>query len=105
MVMSIHTKHVGVAEAKAQFARIVRDAPEQRTIIQRRGQDIAVVLGIEELRRLELIGEGATEGARMLTALKRWRERAGGFEGFAPERARLSPGNPFPAAKPRRKPP
>lgn len=102
MVMSTKTRHVGVAEAKAQFARIVHDASERRTIIQRRGRDVAVVLGIDELRRLERAGEGATEGARVLAAVARWREKTGGVEGFAPEPASLIPENPFLVVRARR---
>ncbi len=100
--MSTSTRHIGVAEAKAQFARIVRDAPERRTIIQRRGRDVAVVLGIDELRRLEKAGEGATEGARVLAALTQWRTRTGGVEGFEPGPARIAPERPFLAPRDQR---
>ena len=97
--MTTNTRHLGVAEAKAQFARIVQNAPERRTIIQRRGRDVAVVLGIDEFRRLEKAGAGATEGARVLAALVRWREATGGVEGFTAEPASVAPENPFLAAK------
>ena len=95
MVMSTSTRHLGVAEAKAQFAAIVRDASERRTIIQRRGKDVAVVLGVDELHRLEQAGVGATDGARVLAAMARWRSRTGGVEGFDPEPARIVPAEPF----------
>lgn len=78
--MSSRAVRVGVAEAKARMAAIIRAAPRQRTIIQRRGKDAAVVIGIEELRRLEAAGAGATAGARVLHRVAAWRERTGGFE-------------------------
>ncbi len=62
------------------MAEIVRNAATARTVIQRRGDDVAVVIGIEELRRLEAAGGGATDGARLLHRLDAWRDRTGGVE-------------------------
>lgn len=78
--MSHSTRRVGIAEAKARMAEIVRNAATARTVIQRRGDDVAVIIGIEELRRLEAAGEGATDGARLLRRLDAWRDRTGGVE-------------------------
>jgi prevent-host-death family protein len=96
MTMSSHVRRVGVAEAKAQLPEILRTAPRRRTIIQRRGRDVAVVIGIDELRRLEEAAGGATTGARMLARLASWRDRTGGVEGFEPVRASIVPEGAFP---------
>jgi len=93
--MSDPVRRMGVAEAKAQLPEILRTASQRRTIIQKRGRDVAVVIGIDELRRLEEAGEGATAGARLLARLERWRERTGGIEGFDPERASFVPDEAF----------
>lgn len=95
MVMSSRPLRVGVAGAKAQLAAIVRAAPTRRTIIQRRGKDAAVVIGIEELHRLEARSEGETDGARVLTRLAAWRDRTSGVEGFEPEPAAIVAADPF----------
>lgn len=95
--MSPPVRRIGVAEAKAQLPEILRSVSRRRTVIQKRGRDVAVVIGIDELRRLEEAGEGATAGARLLTRLARWRERTGGVEGFEPARASIVPDEAFPA--------
>ena len=97
--MSQTARRVGVAEAKSQLPEILRTAERRRTIIQRRGRDVAVVIGIDELRRLEEAGGGATVGARFLALLARWRERTGGVEGFEPARASFVPEEPFAASR------
>lgn len=102
--MSRTARRVGVAEAKSQLPEILRTASRYRTIIQRRGRDVAVVIGIDELRRLEEAGAGATAGARMLARLERWRSQTGGVEGFEPPRASFAPEEPFtPSRRPVRK--
>lgn len=102
MVMSSRPRRVGVAEAKAHFADVVRAAGERRTIIQRRGKDVAVVLGVDELARLDAARATETAGARLLAALARVRRRHGGVDDFEPERAVLTPQDPF-AGKARRR--
>jgi prevent-host-death family protein len=99
MVMSSPIRRVGVAAAKAQLPEILRSASRRRTIIQKRGRDVAVVIGVEELRRLEEACAGSTTGERMLARLAQWRERTGGVEGFEPERASIAPERPFPVSR------
>lgn len=87
MVMSNQPRRMGIAEAKAHFADIVREATVRRTIIQRRGHDVAVLIAVEELERVERRGEGATGGARFLAGIDRWRAQHGGIDDFQPARA------------------
>lgn len=99
--MTTKPLRVGVADAKARLAEIVREAPERRTIIQRRGKDVAVVIGVDELQRMEAMIEGRSGGERMLARVADWRERTGGVERFDPEPARFVPDEPF--TRPRRR--
>lgn len=100
MVMSSRALRVGVAEAKARFAEIVAGAPRRRAIIQRRGKDVAVVIGVDELSRIERANEGTTEGARLLARLDRIKQRHGGAE-LSIEPLRLTPRDPF--ARPKKR--
>jgi prevent-host-death family protein len=95
MVMSSRAVRVGVAEAKARFAQLVASADKRRTIIQRRGKDVAVVIGVDELARLEDATRGATAGARLLARLDVVKARAGGDLSFEPERIRYPERDPF----------
>lgn len=101
MVMSSRAIRVGVAEAKARFAEVVGNADKRRTIIQRRGKDVAVVIGIDELARLEEAGRGATAGTRLLARLERVKASAGVALDFEPARVDFAPRDPF-AAPPKR---
>lgn len=91
MVMSTRPRRLGIAETKSHLAEIVREAASRRTIIQRRGRDVAVVIGVEELARLERAGDGATAGAQLLARLARVKERYGAVDDFAPGRASIEP--------------
>ncbi len=100
MVMSMRPLRVGIAVAKARLAEVVRASPKRRTIIQRRGADVAVVIGIDELRELETVRERAAGTAPLLARLATWRDAHGGDDDFAPEPARYAAEEPF--AAPRR---
>lgn len=95
MVMSSRAQRVGVAEAKARFAEVVGDVDKHRTIIQRRGKDVAVVIGIEDLARLEEASRGSSAGARLLARLDRVKVAAGVPLDLEVERVDLAPRNPF----------
>jgi prevent-host-death family protein len=97
MVMSSRALRVGVAEAKARFAELVAGVDQRRTIIQRRGKDVAVVIGIEELARLEEAGRGATAGLRLLARLDEVKAVAGVALDFEPERIAYPLRDPFAA--------
>lgn len=95
--MSSKPVRVGVAVAKARLAEIVHEAPMRRTIIQRRGKDAAVVIGIAELERLE--ASSRSDMAELLAKLHAWRAQSGGVADFEPERAQIAPQDPFGSTK------
>ena len=99
--MSSRPLRIGIADAKARFAEIVADAPRRRAIIQRRGKDVAVVIGIDELARLERAQSGDTAGARLLARLERIKRRRAPVEGIEPVPVVLDPVSPF--ARPKRR--
>ena len=93
MVMSARrrkTRRLGVAEAKARFAQVLRDTASGPTIIQSRGRDVAVVLSLAEYAQLSATAEREPVGQQLVDELSRWRRRAGDVS-FTPERARIVP--------------
>jgi prevent-host-death family protein len=51
-------KQYSIAEARDQFAAIIRDVESDRPVeVTRRGQPVAVVLSIDEYRRLTATGQ------------------------------------------------
>ena len=61
--MSSH--HWKAAAAKAQFSKLLRDAEKSPQIIENRGQEVAVVLSVEEYRSLQKSRESAQPAARL----------------------------------------
>lgn len=103
MVMSNRALRIGVAEAKARFAEVVGHVDKRRTIIQKRGKDVAVLIGIGELARLEDATRGATVGARLLERLGRAKGDQDLSAEAEPVRIELPFVDPFaPAAKKKR---
>jgi prevent-host-death family protein len=84
-------RRLGVAEAKAHFAEVLRTAEIEPVVIHNRGRDVAVVLSIAEHEALtrEKAPAGST-GKRLVRALEEWRDRCGGVD-FEPARARIVP--------------
>jgi len=54
-----------VAEAKAQFSKLLRSAEKSPQIIENRGQEVAVVLSMDEYRSLQDSRESAQPAARL----------------------------------------
>ncbi len=54
-----------VAEAKAQFSKLLRSAEKAPQIIENRGQEVAVVLSMDEYRSLQGSRESAQPAARL----------------------------------------
>jgi prevent-host-death family protein len=88
MVMRKTITRVGVAEAKAELSRVLRDAAEHPTVIHRRGRDIAVVVGVEEYERLVAndVGRGSPM-ANLVRETEALKQRFGG--GVDPGATRL----------------
>jgi prevent-host-death family protein len=83
-------RRVGVAEAKATFARLVREAPTGPTVVHNRGRDVAVVLSLAEYEALVSTRTRGGAGQRLTEALETWRKRFGGTD-FTPEPAKIVP--------------
>ena len=79
-------RRIGVAEAKARFSKVLRDAASGPTIIHSRGRDLAVLLAIEDYEQLaadraRAPGTGAAL-LRRIDAVKR--RHGGGVDEFKP---------------------
>lgn len=88
MTMSIRWS---IARAKAELSHVVRQAHRRPQVIERRGEPVAIVLGIDEYRRLAAGDERATRWAAFLELSAALRAE-GGVELEIPRRtARASP--------------
>ena len=70
-----------VAEAKAKLSEVLHKAQQGPQLVESRGREVAVVLGIEQYRRLLEIEARATPSARLADFLRL--SRAVGAEGTA----------------------
>lgn len=68
-----------VAEAKARLSEVLRSTAKRPAVIQRRGQDVAVVLSLAEYQRLR-DRAGVQPTTQWLERLAEWRRRSGGVE-------------------------
>jgi prevent-host-death family protein len=86
-------RRVSVADAKAHLSAVLRDASSAPTIIHRRGQDVAVVLGMDEYERLaeaDIAGRASVRAfLEGIAELKK--RRGGGVEDFTPAQAVIRP--------------
>jgi len=88
MTMSVRWS---IASAKAELSHVVRLAHRRPQVIERRGEAVAIVLGIEEYRRLAAGDELAARWAAFLEQSASLRAE-GGIELDIPRRtARTSP--------------
>jgi prevent-host-death family protein len=88
------TRRWNVASAKARLSRLIEEARREPQVIENRGREVAVVLGIEEYRRVEGV-ESRSAPAERLSGFLRFSEqlrREGGAR-ITPtrRRARRSP--------------
>ena len=93
----VRPRRLGVAEAKSKLSEVLRDAANGPTIIHSRGQDVAVVLAIEEYTRLVADQHpAAAGGAGFLERIAALRERhGGGIDELEPARLELELQRPF----------
>jgi prevent-host-death family protein len=103
MVMKKHlvrSRRVGVAEAKAELSRVLRDTASGPTVIHSRGRDVAVVLGIEEYERL-VANDHAQSGtmAELLEDIAALKRRFGGGAALDVDRVDYEPPDPFSARR------
>jgi prevent-host-death family protein len=92
--MTISANPWNVARAKATFSELLREAAVAPQIIENRGREVAVVLSLDEYRRLSERAERTNDDARMREFLGASAElrRQGGAELDVPARtARSSP--------------
>ena len=59
-----------VSDAKARLSDVLREATHRPQVIENRGQEIAVVLGIDEYRRLRAIQEKTAPRQRLAEFLR-----------------------------------
>lgn len=90
-------RRVGVAEAKAMFSEVLRDAAKGPTIIHSRGRDLAVLLAIDEYEQLAApSARGAGTGAAFLDRIGAVKRRhGGGVDEFSPPAMRFRAIDPF----------
>lgn len=97
-------RRVGVAYAKAHLSEVLRGLEGGPTVIQDRGHDVAVVLPVDEYKRLASAEQTRPAGGAgfldRVEALKQ--RRGGGVEGFEAARLQLVPVDPFPGRRRRR---
>lgn len=94
-------RRVGVAEAKAHFADLLREADTTATVIHNRGRDVAVVLSMSDYARLTSgVANLAPAGQQLIRALLKWHDDVGGVD-FEPEQIRVKPAEfALPRARP-----
>jgi prevent-host-death family protein len=86
-----------VAEAKAKLSAMLQSAAREPQVIENRGKEVAVVLGIEEYRRFKALEERSSPRAKMDEFLRLTAElrREGGVTIKLPKRRpRRSPFTP-----------
>lgn len=89
-------RRVGVAEAKADLSRVLREAPEGPIVIHNRGRDVAVVLGIEEYERI--VSNDHARGSSMqelLRGIEELKSRFGGGAELDAKPIEYEPTDPF----------
>jgi prevent-host-death family protein len=98
-------RRVGVAEAKARFSEVLREAVGSPTIIHSRGRDLAVLLAIDDYEQLAAgSARGAATGAAFLDRIDTVKRRhSGGVDQFSPPAMSFRAIDPFSrrSAKPR----
>jgi prevent-host-death family protein len=52
-------RRVSVADAKARLSLLIREVEERPTVIQNRGRDVAVLVGLAEYERVSVLASGA----------------------------------------------
>jgi prevent-host-death family protein len=79
-------RRVGVAEAKAMFSEVLREAARGPTVIHSRGRDLAVLLAIDAYEQLAADrSRGAGTGAAFLGRIDAIKRRhGGGIDEFSP---------------------
>ena len=90
-------RRIGVAEAKTRFSEVLRDTAKEPTIIHSRGRDLAVLLAIDEYKRL-IAGNpgGPGTGAAFLGRIDVVKRRhGGGVDDFRPAPMSLRALDPF----------
>lgn len=96
MKKAARERRVGVAEAKAELSRVLREAPAGPTIIHSRGRDLAVIVDIDEYQRLRVqAAEPEPAMSRFLDRIAELKRRSGGGVDFAPEPLDYVPVDPF----------
>jgi prevent-host-death family protein len=90
-------RRVGVAEAKAMFSEVLREAAKGPTVIHSRGRDLAVLLAIDAYEQLAANrSRGAGTGAAFLGRIDAVKRRhGGGVDEFSPAAMRFRAIDPF----------
>lgn len=90
-------RRVGVAEAKAMFSEVLREAARGPTIIHSRGRDLAVLLAIDTYEQLAADqSRGAGSGAAFLARIDAVKRRhGGGVDEFSPAAMSFRAIDPF----------
>ena|ERR1044071_4051829 len=92
-------RRVGVADAKAMFSEVLREAARGPTIIHSRGRDLAVLLAIDAYEQLAAAADrsrGAGSGAAFLGRIDAVKRRhGGGVDEFSPAAMSFRATDPF----------
>jgi prevent-host-death family protein len=83
-------KRVGVAEAKAHFSEVLRNAQSRPTVIHSRGRSVAVLLSVADYDALVSGVAKRMAGKVLMESLADWRADYGGVA-FKPERVPIAP--------------
>ncbi len=73
-------RRVSVAAAKARLSSLIREADRRPIVIQNRGHDVAVLLGLSEYERVSALASAKAESraGRFLREVRELKERLGG---------------------------
>lgn len=63
--MTISVRPWNIARAKATFSKLLREAADAPQLIENRGREVAVVLSLDEYRRLSEHAERSNDDSRM----------------------------------------
>lgn len=80
-----------VATAKAELSKVLRGARREPQVIERRGEPVAVVIGIEQYKRLSAAEDKRRRWQAFIAFSERVREEAGVELELPPRRSRPSP--------------
>lgn len=92
------TRRIGVAEAKSELSRVLREVSSGPVVIHSRGRDLAVLVGIDEYER-EHASPPTSVTLDLLARIDQLKRELGGGADLKTEPVDYEPLNPFRRAR------